>query len=40
VVDLVGEGIDSAIRPSRALQDSSLIAQRFFEMEANLCAAP
>jgi DNA-binding transcriptional LysR family regulator len=40
VMDLVGEGIDLAIRPSQVLKDSSLIAQRYFEMESNLWAAP
>jgi DNA-binding transcriptional LysR family regulator len=40
VVDLVGEGIDLAIRAAQVLQDSSLIAQRFFEMESNLWASP
>jgi DNA-binding transcriptional LysR family regulator len=40
VVDLVGEGIDLAIRPAQALKDSSLIAQRFFEMGLNLWASP
>lgn len=40
IVDLVGEGIDLAIRPSQALKDSSLIAQRFFEMGSNLWACP
>lgn len=40
VVDLVGEGIDLAIRPSQALKDSSLIAQRFFEIGFNLWASP
>jgi DNA-binding transcriptional LysR family regulator len=40
VVDLVGEGIDLAIRPAQALKDSSLIARRFFEMSANLWASP
>lgn len=40
VIDLVGEGIDLAIRPGQTLKDSSLIAQRFFEMETNLWAAP
>src|SRR5579872_2292239 len=40
VVDLVGEGIDLAIRPAQALKDSSLIAQRFFEMGSNLWASP
>jgi len=40
IVDLVGEGIDLAIRPSQVLKDSSLIAQRFFEMGSNLWASP
>src|SRR6185503_16627305 len=40
VVDLVGEGMDLAIRPSQVLKDSSLIAQRFFEMGSNLWASP
>lgn len=40
VIDLVAEGIDLAIRPSQALKDSSLIAQRFFEMGSNLWASP
>lgn len=40
VLDLVGEGIDLAIRPSQVLKDSSLIAQRFFDMGLNLWAAP
>ena len=40
IVDLVGEGIDLAIRPSQALKDSSLIAQRYFEMGSNLWASP
>jgi DNA-binding transcriptional LysR family regulator len=40
IIDLVGEGIDLAIRPSPALKDSSLIAQRFFEMGSNLWASP
>lgn len=40
IVDLLGEGIDLAIRPSQALKDSSLIAQRFFEMGSNLWASP
>jgi DNA-binding transcriptional LysR family regulator len=40
VADLVAEGIDLAIRPSQALKDSTLIAQRFFEMGANLWASP
>jgi DNA-binding transcriptional LysR family regulator len=40
VMDLVGEGIDLAIRPSQVLKDSSLIAQRYFEMGSNLWGAP
>jgi len=40
VIDLVGEGIDLAIRPSQALKDSSLIAQRYFDMGSNLWASP
>ena len=40
VVDLVGEGVDLAIRPAQALRDSSLIAQRFFEMGTHLWASP
>jgi DNA-binding transcriptional LysR family regulator len=40
IVDLVGEGIDLAIRPSPALKDSSLIARRYFEMGSNLWASP
>ncbi len=40
VIDLVGEGVDLAIRPSRALQDSSLIAQRYFDMGSNLWTSP
>ena len=39
VMDLVGEGIDLAIRPAQALQDSSLIAQRYFDMGSNLWGA-
>jgi DNA-binding transcriptional LysR family regulator len=39
LVDLVGEGVDLAIRPSQALKDSSLIAQRYFEMGFNLWAS-
>jgi DNA-binding transcriptional LysR family regulator len=40
VVDLVGEGIDLAIRSSRALKDSTLIARRFFEMGSGFWATP
>lgn len=40
VVDLVGEGVDLAIRPAQTLKDSSLIAERFFEMGSNLWASP
>ena len=40
IVDLVGEGIDLAIRPSQALKDSSLIAQRYFDLGSNLWASP
>ena len=40
IIDLVGEGIDLAIRPSPALKDSSLIAQRFFDMGSSLWASP
>ena len=40
VMDLVGEGIDLAIRPSQALKDSSLIAQRYFDMGSNLWSSP
>jgi DNA-binding transcriptional LysR family regulator len=40
IVDLVGEGIDLAIRPAQVLKDSSLIARRFFDMGSNLWASP
>jgi|SRR5579885_664474 len=40
LIDLVGEGMDLAIRPSPAMKDSSLIAQRFFDMGSNLWASP
>lgn len=40
VVDLVGEGVDLAIRPTQALKDSSLIAQRYFAMGSNLWTSP
>jgi DNA-binding transcriptional LysR family regulator len=40
VVDLVGEGVDLAIRAKGALKDSSLIARRFFEVRSGLCASP
>jgi DNA-binding transcriptional LysR family regulator len=39
LVDLVGEGIDLAIRAG-ALKDSSLIARRFMELDAGLWASP
>jgi DNA-binding transcriptional LysR family regulator len=38
-VDLIGEGVDLAIRAG-ALRDSSLIARRFFDVEAGLWASP
>lgn len=40
IVDLVGEGIDLAIRPSQVLKDSSLVARRFSDMGSNLWASP
>jgi DNA-binding transcriptional LysR family regulator len=40
VMDLVGEGIDLAIRASQVLKDSSLIAQRYFDMGSNLWGSP
>lgn len=40
VMDLVGEGIDLALRPSQVLKDSSLIAQRYFDAGSNLWGAP
>ncbi|WP_439401450.1 LysR substrate-binding domain-containing protein [Bradyrhizobium sp. DASA03068] len=40
VVDLVGEGIDVAIRFGRTLQDSSLVARRFTEVKADLWSSP
>jgi DNA-binding transcriptional LysR family regulator len=39
VVDLVGEGVDLAIRAGR-LKDSSLIARRFLDLEVGLWASP
>jgi DNA-binding transcriptional LysR family regulator len=38
-VDLIGEGVDLAIRAG-TLKDSSLIARRFFDVEAGLWASP
>ena len=40
IVDLVGEGVDIAIRSAAVLKDSSLIARRFFDARANLWASP
>jgi len=40
VVDLVGEGVDLAVRIGASLGDSRLIAVRLAERERYLCAAP
>jgi DNA-binding transcriptional LysR family regulator len=40
VVDLVGEGVDLAIRWADALKDSSLIARRFIDTSSSLWASP
>lgn len=40
VVDLLGEGVDLAIRAAGTLKDSSLVARRFFEVRSSLCASP
>ena len=39
VVDLVGEGVDLALRAG-ARKDSTLVGQRFFELTANVWASP
>jgi DNA-binding transcriptional LysR family regulator len=40
IVDLVGEGVDLAIRWADALKDSSLIARRFIDTSSSLWASP
>lgn len=40
IVDLMGEGVDLAIRPAQVMKDSSLIARRFHDLSSNLWASP